>query len=325
MDKIVCLIIYTYFQEDQQDSSTMENEATSSQSDQHETKDGPNKRETCEKSFKEHRNNAWMHKGKRHFKCDICKLSFKQASTFHKHKRICSSGKLHIRKFCAKSLATNISYQKRICTKDNSYKCDHCEKIYHKKSLLIGHMKRAHKDRHQASKTYLCLYCNELLDTREKLREHKNCHKKNQGTYSCLVCNENFTQKDYLLNHEWIHTVYKKFTCESCNKTFDNEYTYITHKKLVHKNAMQEKESSNNFVSLNESITDYYPIKANDQEAEIKVEIETETVEAIEEDPFVEEEIYVNCQMRRSRVTIPGREKRLANSAYAVMLRSDIN
>jgi len=312
----------------------MENEATSSQSDQHETNDGPNKLETCEKSFKEHRNNAWMHKGKRHFKCDICKLSFKQASTLKKHKRICSGGKLYNCKFCGYSFVTNILHHKGICTKENPYKCYYCEKTFHKKSRLIGHIKLAHKEkmnksrltnRHQTSKTHLCLYCNEQLDTMEKRREHVNCHKNNQGSFSCLVCKEKFTRKDHLLNHEWIHTVFKKFTCESCNKTFDNEYTYITHLKSVHKDSMQEKESSNNFVSVIDSIVDNYPIKANYQEAEIKVKIETGTVEGIKEDPFAEEQIYVNCQMRRSQVTIPGREKRLANSAYAMMLRSDIN
>ncbi len=139
---------------------------------------------------------------------------------------------------------------------------------------------------------YLCSYCDVYFISRQKLLEHEQIHEKLcQGSFSCSVCNETFNSKHILFNHEKSHTIYKTFTCELCNKVFNNEYAHASHKKSVHKDFMKEKESFNNFVNVNENISDNHAIKT-DEVDEIKEEIDIET---IGEDPLTvpeEEESY---------------------------------
>ncbi len=333
----------------------------------------------CKKSFslkqclKEH---ILKHTKEKLNKCDICELSFTHPSTLNKHKRIHSGEKLFNCEFCGKSFAGNISSHKRICTKENPYKCDYCKKTFHTKSRLMDHMELVHKTS-KISKTdkeplvkYVCLYCNERLDTSEKLVIHERLHTESKISktikepiakylcsycnerldtseklaiherlhtesiisktvkepiakylcsycnerldtseklaiherlhtesiisktvkepivkYLCSYCSEGLDTSEKLVCHERLHTEYKTFTCESCSKVFDNEHAYASHKRSVHKDFMQDKESFNNFVNVNENITDNYEIKT-DQEDEIKEEIVIETVETIEEDPL---------------------------------------
>ncbi len=123
--------------------------------------------------------------------------------------------------------------------------------------------------------------------------------------FSCSVCNATFSRKDFLDYHETIHSVYKTFTCEPCNKVFNNEYTYASHKNSVHTDSMQETESSINFVNLPETMTDNHTLI--EQGDEIMEDIVIETVESIEEDSIAvteedplavteEEESYDNGQ-----------------------------
>ncbi len=148
-----------------------------------------------------------------------------------------------------------------------------------------------HKQIHSKEKPYKCENCLDYFETKNKLLGHKRLHKE---LFSCLVCNKIFKSKRILFNHEEIHTIYKTFTCELCNKVFNNEYAYVLHKKSVHKDFMKEKESFNNFVNVNENISDNHAIKT-DQEDEIKEEIDIEAVETIGEDPLTvpeEEDSY---------------------------------
>ena len=142
---------------------------------------------------------------------------------------------------------------------------------------------------------YLCSYCDVYFISRQKLLEHEQIHEKLcQESFSCSVCNETFNSKHILFNHEKSHTIYKTFTCELCNKVFNNEYAHASHKKSVHKDFMKEKESFNNFVNVNENISDNHAIKT-DEVDEIKEEIDIEAVETIGEDPLTvpeEEESY---------------------------------
>ena len=269
------------------------------------------------------------------YKCEFCEKTYHKNSKLMGHMKLAHREKLNNSRLTDKQQASskNKSSQindNRISSESKPSKkmdVEICNDYLPNKTTDNLDKRNSISDESNISKTakepietYLCLYCNKHIDTGEKLREHKHCSKKNQGSFSCLVCNETFTRKLNLLNHEKIHTIHKTSTCESCNKAFNNEYAYVLHMRSVHKESIQEKESSNNFANIPENITDNQLIKTVDQEAEIKVEIDAEIVEAIEE-----EERYDNCQMQKIRVTIPGREKRLADSAYAMMLRSDIN
>ena len=190
-------------------------------------------------------------------------------------------------------------------TNERPYKCGTCERSFAYQENLKYHRRIRRKIQYDSIKySYKCEYCYEYFETKNKLLDHKCSHKDSHESFSCKVCNETFAWQEYLVIHERIHTEYKIFTCESCNKVFNNEYAYVLHKKSVHKDSMQEKETSHNFVSITENETE-------DQGAKIKEEIVIETVENIEEDPLAvpeDEESYGDGLKAHIMVTMQEKE-----------------
>ena len=181
---------------------------------------------------------------------------------------------------CEKSFTqhSTLKDHRKIHTCENSFKCDLCQKSFTSKLNLYMHVRI-----HKGEKGFKCDYCEKSFIRIHNLKMHQRTHRKEYD--KCAICGS-LVRKGYLESHELIHTGYKIFTCDSCKKVFNNEYAYVLHKKSVHKDTMQEKESSNNFASSPENITENQPIKTVDQRAEIKEEIVIETDETNGEDPL---------------------------------------
>merc|ERR1719354_739627 len=80
---------------------------------------------------------------------------------------------------------------------------------------------------------YLCSYCNERLDTSEKLVIHERLHTESEISK---------TVKEPIV----------KYLCSYCSECLDTSEKLVIHERLHV--FMQEKESFNNFVNVNENI-----------------------------------------------------------------------
>ena len=251
------------------------------------------------------------------FKCDICFERFHNFSELNQHRKIHSAKMQYSCKVCKQSFKNHV----QLVNHKNShvFSCDGCNEQFHSKRGVTDHKKfgKCKGTRNtsvinqincdtipRASSSGQVMdaeLCNENLPSKTTdltLGKRWTINKSSKVVkiagkkyyshpevqFSCSVCNATFSRKDFLDYHETIHSVYKTFTCEPCNKVFNNEYTYASHKNSVHKDSMQETESSNIFVSLPENMTDNHTLI--EQGDEIMEEIVIETVETIEEDPI---------------------------------------
>ncbi|XP_055918814.1 myoneurin [Eupeodes corollae] len=82
-----------------------------------------------------------------------------------------------------------------------------------------------------------CTVCNETLNSREELREHK---KTLHSSFDCELCGRKFKMQSSLKTHMEKHTSLKILNCEPCNMHFPNKTERRRHMQEVHKDTVAQ-------------------------------------------------------------------------------------
>ena len=87
-------------------------------------------------------------------------------------------------------------------TENNTLKCTTCNKSYSQKKKLKRHMKTVHREK--IGKQIQCNLCGKILQTKDRLIQHKKSHQLNseeEQTYSCDICKYKTNSKAYHYDH----------------------------------------------------------------------------------------------------------------------------
>ncbi|XP_072174358.1 uncharacterized protein [Diadema setosum] len=98
----------------------------------------------------------------------------------------------------------------------DTFICEQCGKIFHKKKNLYQHIKT-----HTNKKPYTCSQCDKGFRLKSTLREHMETHTVGRP-HACQNCQKQFKTKRCLQNHigRNICTQIRPYTCEVCHKSF---------------------------------------------------------------------------------------------------------
>ncbi|XP_069114216.1 zinc finger protein 626-like [Argopecten irradians] len=105
-----------------------------------------------------------------------------------------------------------------------TYKCDICQKVYHRTKALENH-KKSHKE-----KKYTCNICGEECRDLNQLNAHTETHTE-IAPYQCGLCGELFRRSKFLKTHLDHHAKENVFKCDICSKGFDSSDDLRHHEK----------------------------------------------------------------------------------------------
>ena len=107
---------------------------------------------------------------------------------------------------------------------DQKHICSECEK-----ELASVHALKRQMQLHTGQFRYFCQKCRKGYNTDHAYRVHMDKH---QGTkYQCEFCSKTFTSPQRRDYHTSVHTGNYRFTCNLCEKGFNDKSVYEKHKK----------------------------------------------------------------------------------------------
>lgn len=92
-------------------------------------------------------NHKLIHSSIKKYQCDICNKGFTHAHNLSKHKLMHSGIKKYHCDLCNKSFTESGFYRHKLVHRGvKKYQCDKCSKGYNRKSCLLQHIKKMHRD-----------------------------------------------------------------------------------------------------------------------------------------------------------------------------------
>lgn len=190
----------------------------------------------CSKTFK---TKKWLyqHELKAHpdlgekFNCTECDAFFKSSASLISHQRV-----KHPKKDCWYSCSVcpvkynqkwRLDSHMKVHNDDRPFVCSICSSRFKRKVELHGHEKRHRR-------TFQCLDCKEMFDTKFKLRRHnlsKHLMEK-QFQYECSLCTLAFSTQTNLRLHMTVHDDSKPFKCNYCSMAFKRKEGLRCHERL---------------------------------------------------------------------------------------------
>ena len=202
------------------------------------------------------------------FTCPLCKRFLPSLASLEVHTRIHELDKSIPCQF--KDCGASFTLKKRLVEhmqrvhgeeKDNMaaarFKCEHCDKIFDRKSGLkihgIKHSQdknflcvlcpkrfknrdslRLHKKRHNGVEDFKCEYCDRRYVASSLLKTHiRDKHKISTEVFTCDHCKNEFNKKEKLKSHLTLHTGEKPFKCRvGCEKGFRNRVPREDHERM---------------------------------------------------------------------------------------------
>ena len=117
-------------------------------------------------------------------------------------------------------------------TREETYKCDLCDKLFFHKKAFKRHMVS-----HTQKNAFKCDVCGNCFSEKCNLKRHLKTHAGVKPFFKCGICEQRFALNSYLKDHLKIHATENEngeaIKCDFCDKVFSRK-RYLKQHLIVH-------------------------------------------------------------------------------------------